>query len=91
MRTLAEGGEVLVIDERTLDEFTPDAPLMERLLYGYSLTVCLPDGMSATPSEATGTVMRRDHVEAYAHRAGFTAVQTIDLDHDQFRMYRLSL
>ena len=90
MRTLANGGEVLIIDERTLDQFTPDAPLMERLLYGYSLTVCLPDGMSASPSEATGTVMRRDHMQDYASRAGFTGVQTIDLDHDQFRMYRLT-
>jgi ubiquinone/menaquinone biosynthesis C-methylase UbiE len=90
MRRMTDAGEVLIIDERTLDAFTPDAPLMERLLYGYSLTVCLPDGMSATPSEATGTVMRRDRVEDYAQRAGFAAVQTIDLDHDQFRMYRLT-
>ena len=63
---------------------------MERLLYGYSLTVCLPDGMSASPSEATGTVMRRDRLEDYATRAGFSTVQTVELDHDQFRMYRLS-
>jgi Methyltransferase domain len=90
MRQMANGGEVLIVDERTLDQFTPDAPLMERLLYGYSLTVCLPDGMSASPSEATGTVMRLDQVHDYASRAGFTAVQTIDLDHDQFRMYRLT-
>jgi ubiquinone/menaquinone biosynthesis C-methylase UbiE len=90
MRRIASGGEVLIVDERTLDAFTPDAPLMERLLYGYSLTVCLPDGMSASPSEATGTVMRRDRVEDYANRAGFSTVQTIELDHDQFRMYRLS-
>jgi ubiquinone/menaquinone biosynthesis C-methylase UbiE len=90
MRKMANRGDVLVIDERTLDQFTPDAPLMERLLYGYSLTVCLPDGMSASPSEATGTVMRRAHVEDYATRAGFSGVQVIDLDHDQFRMYRLT-
>ena len=90
MRRLANGGEVLIVDERTLDEFTPDAPLMERLLYGYSLTVCLPDGMSATPSEATGTVMRRDRVEDFARRAGYAAVQAVDLDHDQFRLYRLT-
>jgi hypothetical protein len=89
MRQMANGGEVLIIDERTLDQFTRDAPLMERLFYGYSLMVCLPDGMSASPSQATGTVMRRDHMQDYATRAGFTAVHTIDLDHDQFRMYRL--
>ncbi len=90
MRQMANGGDVLIVDERTLDQFTPDAPLMERLLYGYSLTVCLPDGMSASPSAATGTVMRRDHVDDYAGRAGFTTVQTVELDHDQFRMYRLT-
>jgi hypothetical protein len=80
---------VLVVDERTEDRFTPDAPLMERLLYGYSLTVCLPDCMSVSPSAETGTVMRSDTLREYATAAGFTTIDVIDLDHDQFRMYRL--
>jgi len=89
MRALARGGDVLVVDERTEDAFTPNASLMERLLYGYSLTVCLPDCMSASPSAGTGTVMRTATLREYAAAAGFSDVEVVDLDHDQFRMYRL--
>jgi SAM-dependent methyltransferase len=90
MRTMLGGdGSLLVVDERTEDRFTPDAPVMERLLYGYSLTVCLPDGMSATPSAGTGTVMRPDTLRSYAAAAGFADVEILDIDHDQFRIYRL--
>ncbi len=89
MRALARGGDVLVVDERTEDAFTPNASLTERLLYGYSLTVCLPDCMSASPSAGTGTVMRTATLREYADAAGFTDVEVVDLDHDQFRMYRL--
>lgn len=46
--------------------------------------------MSASPSAATGTLMRPDRLAEYADRAGFTAVQTVNLDHDQFQMYRLT-
>jgi SAM-dependent methyltransferase len=89
MRALARGADVLVVDERTEDAFTPNASPMERLLYGYSLMVCLPDGMSATPSAGTGTVMRAGTVREYAAAAGFAQVDVIELDHDQFRLYRL--
>lgn len=89
MRTMARGSDVLIVDERTEERFTPDASPMERLLYGYSLMVCLPDGMSASPSAGTGTVMRASTMSQYAAAAGFAHVQAIDLDHDQFRLYRL--
>ncbi len=90
MRSLARGSDVLVVDERTEEQFTPNASLMERLLYGYSLTVCLPDGMSASPSAGTGTVMRTSTMTDYAMAAGFAEVEVIDLEHDQFRLYRLA-
>ncbi len=90
MRSLARGADVLVVDERTEEQFTPNASLMERLLYGYSLTVCLPDGMSASPSAGTGTVMRSSTMTEYATAAGFAVVEIVDLDHDQFRLYRLA-
>jgi 2-polyprenyl-3-methyl-5-hydroxy-6-metoxy-1,4-benzoquinol methylase len=91
MRSMtAAHGSVLVVDERTEDAFTPNASLVERLLYGYSLTVCLPDGMSSQPSAGTGTVMRADTLRRYATDAGFGQVEVIELDHDQFRMYRLT-
>lgn len=89
MRALARGADVLVVDERTEDTFTPRASPMERLLYGYSLTVCLPDGLSATPSAGTGTVMRPSTMREYAAAAGFDDLQIVDLEHEQFRLYRL--
>ncbi len=83
-------GEVLVIDERTEDQFMPDAQPMERLLYGFSVLVCLPDGMSSQPSAGTGTVMRASTMDRYARDAGFSGgAEVVDLEHDQFRMYRL--
>jgi SAM-dependent methyltransferase len=90
MRSMVRpGGAVLILDERTSDTFTPDAGDMERFLYGFSLTTCLPDGMSHQPSAATGTVMRRDTLERYSIAAGFSGVAEIPINHDQFRLYRL--
>ncbi|MDO8307079.1 MAG: class I SAM-dependent methyltransferase [Actinomycetota bacterium] len=89
MRALGRGSDVLIVDERTEDNFTPNASPMERLLYGYSLSVCLPDGLSATPSAGTGTVMRASTVIQYATAAGFAQVNVVDLGHEQFRLYHL--
>jgi hypothetical protein len=59
-------------------------------MYGFSMFVCLPDGMSSEPSEATGTVMRRGVLEQYAARAGFRDVTVLPIeDFSFFRFYRL--
>ena len=51
---------------------------------------CLPDGLSSTPSEGTGTVMRRAILTDYANRAGFTSVQVLPVEEFGFwRFYRL--
>ena len=42
---LAEGGSVIVGDERVEDEFTAPAGEIERLYYGFSVLHCLPVGM----------------------------------------------
>jgi 2-polyprenyl-3-methyl-5-hydroxy-6-metoxy-1,4-benzoquinol methylase len=42
---LADGGVVLIGDERTEDEFTAPASEVERLYYGFSVFHCLPVGM----------------------------------------------
>ncbi len=90
-RSMVKGdGVVLILDERTHDEFTSDAGDAERLNYGFSVTTCLPDAMAHTPSVATGAVMRRSTLEAYARSAGFDAVGELPIDHDRFRMYRLT-
>ena len=84
------GGTVLVVDERVAETFTAPGGDVDRLMYGYSLTCCLPDSMSTTPSVATGTVMRPSTLDGYAREAGFTGVQVLAVDHDFFRFYRLT-
>jgi 2-polyprenyl-3-methyl-5-hydroxy-6-metoxy-1,4-benzoquinol methylase len=88
-RLVKPGGTVLVMDERVNEEFGAVGDVNERLLYGFSLTVCLPDGMSHQPSVATGTVMRPSTFRKYAEEAGFSSVEILPLEHDLFRFYRL--
>ncbi|GCE75195.1 class I SAM-dependent methyltransferase [Cellulomonas biazotea] len=84
-----DDGFVLVMDERTQERFTAPAGHVERLFYGYSLGVCLPDGMSQEGSVGTGTVMRPDVLAGYAQDAGFSGVEVLDVENDFFRFYRL--
>ena len=88
-RLAGDDGIVIVMDERTEDRFTAPGSEVERLLYGYSLICCLPDGMSSQPSAATGTVMRADTLTDYATHAGFSQVEALPLEHAFFRFYRL--
>jgi SAM-dependent methyltransferase len=74
---LAPDGVLVVMDEAVAEEFTAPGDDLERLMYGFSLFVCLPDGRSSDPSEATGTVMRRSTLEGYARRAGFGGAEVL--------------
>ena len=89
-RMTGDHGTVLVVDERTADEFTAPGDDMERFFYGFSVTTCLPDGMSHQPSAGTGTVMRAEQLRGYAQEAGFADLEVLPIDHGQFRIYRLS-
>jgi SAM-dependent methyltransferase len=88
-RMAAPGGTVLVIDERVAECFTAPGDQVERLMYAYSLTCCLPDGLSTRPSVGTGTVMRPATLERYARGAGFSGIEVLPIDNDFFRFYRL--
>jgi SAM-dependent methyltransferase len=88
-RMRAEGGVVLVVDERAEEVFTPDASEMERLFYAFSTLHCLPAGRTEEPSAATGTVIRPATVRAYAEEAGFTSVTELPVEHPQFRIFQL--
>ena len=88
-RLVTHDGVVMVMDERVDDEFVAPGGPFERMLYGCSLTSCLPDGMSGHPSAATGTVMRPSTLERYALDAGFSSVEVLPIDNDSFRFYRL--
>src|SRR5262249_44403255 len=70
-RMLAEGGSLIVGDERTAERFSLDAGPVERLYYGFSVLHCLPVGMVGDDPAGTGTVMRESTVRSYAQDAGF--------------------
>jgi 2-polyprenyl-3-methyl-5-hydroxy-6-metoxy-1,4-benzoquinol methylase len=92
MRSLVKpDGAVLVVDERVAEEFTAPGDEVERLMYGWSVFLCLPAGMADTPSAATGTVMRPATLRRYAQEAGFRDVEVLPIEHIFFRFYRLLL
>jgi 2-polyprenyl-3-methyl-5-hydroxy-6-metoxy-1,4-benzoquinol methylase len=88
-RLAGDDGAVLVVDERTEDAFTVPASEMERLFYAFSTLHCLAVSMQGGGA-GTGTVIRADTLRAYATEAGFSTVDVLDVEHPQFRLYRLS-
>jgi SAM-dependent methyltransferase len=88
-RMTRPGGTVLVLDEAVAEEFTAPGGDVDRLMYGYSLLCCLPDGLSTEPSAGTGTVMRPATLRAYARQAGFADLEVVPVDAGFFRLYRL--
>jgi SAM-dependent methyltransferase len=81
---------VIVMDERAGESFTAPADPIERFLYCASVLHCLPVGRAESPSAATGTVLRPDTLRRYAVEAGFDSVEVLLIEHDMFRLYRLS-
>ena len=71
------------------ETFTAPGDDLKRVLYGWSITTCLPDGRSRQPSVATGTVMRPDTLRRYATEAGFSSVEILPIENDVFRFYQL--
>jgi ubiquinone/menaquinone biosynthesis C-methylase UbiE len=86
---LAVGGAVLVVDERVADEFTAPGDEVERMMFGWSVTHCLPTQLTEHPSAALGTAMRAGTVRELAEEAGFAGVDVLPVDNDLFRLYRL--
>jgi 2-polyprenyl-3-methyl-5-hydroxy-6-metoxy-1,4-benzoquinol methylase len=87
---LAEGGSVVVADERVADAFTAPGDHIERFYYGFSVLHCLPVGMVGEGAAGTGTVMRTDTVRRYAEEAGFDGFEVLPIEHDFYRFYRLT-
>lgn len=88
-RALKPGGVMVVMDEAVADSFAPDGDELERIMYGFSLFVCLPDSMSSQPSVGTGTVMRPSTLRAYALDAGFEAMEVLPIE--EFGFWRFYL
>lgn len=90
-QSLTPGAPMIVMDEAVAESFAPDGDEVERMMYGFSLFVCLPDGRSSLPSVATGTVMRPSRLQEYAEAAGFSEFEVLPItDFSFFRFYRLS-
>jgi SAM-dependent methyltransferase len=90
-KSLVPGAPLIVMDEAVAESFAPDGDELERLMYGYSIFICLPDGRSSSPSVATGTVMRPSRLREYAETAGFSAFEILPItDFSFFRFYRLT-
>jgi SAM-dependent methyltransferase len=87
---LAEGGHVLIGDERTADRFDLEAGDVERLYYGFSVLHCLPVGMIGENAAGTGTVIRKDSVRRYSEEAGFTGFEVAPIENDFWRFYLLT-
>jgi 2-polyprenyl-3-methyl-5-hydroxy-6-metoxy-1,4-benzoquinol methylase len=86
---LADGGTLLVVDERVADSFTAPGDEIERMMFGWSVTHCLPTQMVEKSSAALGTALRSDTVRQLAAEAGFRAVEVLPVHNDFFRLYRL--
>jgi SAM-dependent methyltransferase len=88
-RLLADGGAVLIADERAADAFTPDGDPMERFLYGWSVLHCLPATRAEEHVVSSGSVLRASTVAEWAAAAGFPATTVLDIEDDMWRFYRL--
>lgn len=85
-----DDGPVVVMDEGVAETFAAPGDDLERIMYGYSLLICLPDSMSHRPSVATGTVMRPGVLRGYAQEAGFADIEILPIeDFGFFRFYSL--
>src|ERR687895_1484922 len=89
-RMLAEGGSLVIGDERVAETFTAPGDEMERLYYGFSILHCLPVGMVGEGAAGTGTVMRAETVRRYAKEAGFAGFDVLPIENDFYRFYRLT-
>lgn len=86
---LAADGVLLVADEAVAPAFTAPGDELERMMYGWSITHCLPAAMAEQPSAAIGTVIRETTVQALSQQAGFRQVDVLDVDGGFFRLYAL--
>lgn len=76
-------------DEAVAPSYTAPGDDIERMMYGRSVTACLPAQMAEEGSATIGTVIREDTVRALAADAGFGSVEVLDVDGGFFRLYQL--
>lgn len=90
MRLAVPDGPVVIMDEAVGERLVAPGDDLERLMYGFSLFCCLPDGLSHSPSVGTGTVMRPAVLRDYARAAGFADLEILPIEEfGFFRFYSL--
>lgn len=87
---LADGGVVLIADERVADVFTAPGDEVERMMFGWSVVHCLPAAVADGGPGAVGTALRAESLHRMAAEAGFSASDVLPIDNDLFRFYRLT-
>lgn len=86
---LAVDGALVVADEKVADTFQPNGDVIERMMFGWSVLHCLPAARAEENSAAIGTVLREGVLRQMALSAGFSTVETPDVDAGFFRIYVL--
>ena len=86
---LAPDGAVLIADVRVADRFSAPGDEVERMMYGWSVSACLPSVRAEPESAALGTVLRADVVRRLAAEAGFERTEILPIENDFFRFYCL--
>ena len=88
-KKLGPNGVVLIADERVAEEFFAPGDELERMIYGWSVTTCLPASRENSDSLAIGTAIRPSVVKNLAKSAGFEQFDILDIQNDLFRFYQL--
>jgi len=86
---LADGGVVVVADEKVAETFTAPGDEIERLNFGFSWWHCLPASRAETPSAAAGTALRPSTVRRWAGQAGFAGLRELPVEHLFWRFSEL--
>ncbi|MRG61694.1 methyltransferase domain-containing protein [Agromyces sp. CFH 90414] len=86
---LADGGALLVADERVGEAFQADADPVERMLYAMSVLHCLPATTAESAADANGTVLRAPTLRRWASEAGYDGVEVLGIENPFWRFYRI--
>ena len=85
---LAEGGTVIVMDER-VDETPGVGDPVQTFFATASVLWCLPQGRVEPDFEAVGQVMPASRFRHVARRAGWSDIEILPIEHPFWRFYRL--
>lgn len=88
---LAEGGMLIITEEKVAESFTAPGDEVERLNYGFSVWHCLPASRAEDRSAAVGTVLRPDVLLAWAEDTGYDRAHVVPVDNDLWRFYQLEV